>query len=96
MDAEDLALRDDDLDVEVLAERPQLTLFELGAQSLQHVERGVHGPPGVLRRGDIFFPVITEDTDPETTQIPTEGLAVEGYRPPHAAGVKAVVPGQRL
>ena len=33
VDAEDLALRDDDLDVEVLAERPQPTLFELGAQS---------------------------------------------------------------
>src|SRR5256886_12919886 len=96
VDAEDLALGDDDLHVEVAGERPDVTVGELGAEPAQNVERRVHRLLDVVGGGDVLFPVMAEDADLEAAQILAERLAIRGDRPPDTARVLRVVPGQRL
>jgi hypothetical protein len=96
MDAEDLALGDDDLDVEVARHRPHAAVLELGAEPAQHVERGVHRPADVVGCRDVVLPVMAKDADPEAAQILTERLAIAGDRPAQAARVLRIVAGQGL
>ena len=96
VDAEDLALSNDDLHVEIAGQRPHAAFLELRAEPAKHVERGVHGLLDVLRGRDVILPVMAQNADPEPPQILSERLPVPRNRSTQAARVLRVVAGQGL
>src|SRR5262245_31882273 len=69
MDTEDFRLSDDHFDVKVMLQRTHMTVLKLSAEALEHMQCLLHRLAHILRGWQIFLPVVTQHTDPESLYI---------------------------